>query len=475
MTIRVRGIYTTALTALFDDVVQASPPIQQRFEESFPVAPATVSITTTSDRQGVCITGQAKRVAEVGETLNNSGLDTFVWQAQLSRGAVFAGEVVETLGSGALVECGAVDGEQLDTPVAGDRCGFLPYSKTGDRIETGDTLQVQVDEPRPPWTDGRPVLDTTLRIHGELASLIRGNSTSHGQPELAEILPSDPPSGWSVTWNNTADDAGLDALDDTLDTLGARAEKLDAALSDVESPGAIAPHCYWPGEATCWVWFGRESRFSLDAVRREVVTTMPGHHRVKAGANEASAAVNFVETLCDDLGVGETPEDEAFPFAVVTNQFGPREGDSIHIEHGKPDGRLFDLGAGEVTERATSGKLTVTREMSPGGDYDALGVKRQAGDIAITKFEEGRWWYPTVYRSDSGETRGTYVNVCTPVEVFPDSVRYVDLHVDVVKHADGAVERVDDDELDEAVEAGHISTELAEKARAVADAISKSL
>ena len=54
-------------------------------------------------------------------------------------------------------------------------------------------------------------------------------------------------------------------------------------------------------------------------------------------------------------------------------------------------------------------------------------------------------------------------------------MRYVDLHVDVVKHADGTVERVDDDELDAAVEAGHVPEKLAEKARAVAGAVENAL
>jgi Ribonuclease G/E len=128
-----------------------------------------------------------------------------------------------------------------------------------------------------------------------------------------------------------------------------------------------------------------------------------------------------------------------------------------------------------VTGRESDGSVTVRRDISGGGTYDALGTERRDGDEAITKFEEGRWWYPTVYRGADGTKRGTYVNVCTPVEVFPDEVRYVDLHVDVVEGPDGAVERVDDDELDAAVSAGDVPEPLAEKARGVADALERAL
>jgi Ribonuclease G/E len=256
----------------------------------------------------------------------------------------------------------------------------------------------------------------------------------------------------------------MDALNDALARASTRAETLDEVVgTDVGEPGRLVA----PTE-TAWCWFGRESRFALDEHRRAVTTTMPGHHRIKASHESASAGVDFAEALCDPNG--------EFPFGVVTRQFGPVKGDRVRIGHGKPDGRLILLGSGEVVDYdGDEGTLSVERQMSPGGNYDALDVPRESGDIALTKFREGRWWYPTVYRDSEGERKGTYVNVCTPVECFPDTIRYVDLHVDVVKHADGRVQRVDDDELDAAVEAGEISSELAEKARDVASALERAL
>ncbi|WP_436927959.1 DUF402 domain-containing protein [Halosimplex amylolyticum] len=478
-TVRVRGIYTTALTRLFEDeglsVVQASPPIRDRFDDEFSLTPADASVSTTDDRQGVGITGDAQAVATAVAEARGVGRDAMAWRDPTPRGAVYAGEVTETLGSGAVVEL--ADGIERETapalpPVAGtDREGFLPYSKTAAHVETGDRLRVQVKEAAPPWGNGRPVLDTTVRVQGALASLARGSSPDSNGPELADLLPVDPPEGWGIDWGPAADDAGLDALGDALDALRERALALDDAFADAPAPDDAAPHCYWPGESTVWVWFGRESRFGLDERRRAVTATMGGHHRTKAATESASAAVDFVEAVCPDASGGETD----FPFDAVTRQFGPTEGDRVRIDHGKPDGRLFSLGTGEVTRRDSDGTVVVERAMSGRGTYDALGVDQQAGDVAVTKLTEGKWWYPTVYRGEDGEKRGTYVNVCTPVEVFPSAVRYVDLHVDVVKHADGRVERVDDDELDAAVEAGHVPEELAEKARSVASAVENAL
>jgi hypothetical protein len=458
MTVRVRGIYATALTALLEDVVQASPAIQERFDEEFPVVPADAIVETTRDRQGVGVHGTEPEVEGVVSQLAAVGRDAFAWPATLPQDAVYAGEIVEELDSGALVACTA----------GGDR-GFLPYSKTARHVETGDCLRVQVAEPEPPWTDRRPVLDTEIRIRGSIGELVRGGTPSGDGPELADILPADPPEGWGADWQPVADDADLGALAGALDALGDRATAFDDALPDVESPADAAPGEYWGGQATRWVWFGRESRFALDEHRRDVVATMAGHHRTKAGSSSASSAVDFVEAVCPDAGEG------AFPFGAVTGQFGPREGDRIGIGHGKPDGRCYDLGPGEVTACKSDGAVTVRRELTPGGTYDALGGEIQPGDVAITKFTEDRWWYPTVYRGEDGEKRGTYVNVCTPIEVFPQTVRYVDLEVDVVKYPDGGVERVDEDELAAAVEAGAISETLAAKARSVADAVENAL
>ena len=80
-----------------------------------------------------------------------------------------------------------------------------------------------------------------------------------------------------------------------------------------------------------------------------------------------------------------------------------------------------------------------------------------------------------MYVGEDGTRRGTYVNVCTPVEVFPDRARYVDLHVDVVKRPDGEVRRVDDEELDAAVADGEVPEPLADRAREVAASIEHAL
>ncbi|SFR37458.1 Ribonuclease G or E [Halogeometricum rufum] len=479
--VRVRGIYTTAVTRLLLDagheVVQASEPIRARFDADFGDGHHEVTVATTDDRQGVGVHGDAGDVAAVADRLRDVGVDAFAWADPAPPGAVFDARVTETKGSGAVCSLGGTDGRgpSSSRSSSGEAEGFLPFRETDDRIEAGDAVRVQVRDPEPPWSDRRASLSTDVRADGGLATLVRGrdgvtvdtrdDAAGRELVGMTDFLSVAVPDGWGIEWSHAATKADMDALETALERAAERAAAMDDALAAV---GGVEPlrELAAPGAGE-WVWFGRESRFELDEYRRQVETTMPGHHRTKAACEAASAGVDFVEAMCAPAG--------EFRFDVVTRQFGPVEGDTVAIGHGKPDGRAFSLGRGEVVEWDTDGTLSVERTLSGSGTYDALGTAREAGDTALTKFREGRWWYPTVYRSADGDLKGTYVNVCTPVECFPDEVRYVDLHVDVIKHPDGAVERVDDDELDEAVAAGTVSEELAEKARSVASSLENAL
>jgi len=484
--VRVRGIYTTALTRLLlnagHEVVDASPPIRRRFDESFATAAPDVRVSTTGDRQGVGASGDPNAVAALRELLTGVGLDALAWSDPTPPGSVLDGEVTETLGGGAVVSLrtGGDAGSEATETVE----GYLPYGSVGDRVETGDAVRVQVRKSAAPWVDRRPELSGELRAGDGLVALEPGSGTrvdvrdGEAGRELAgmvDLLGLEPPDGWRAVWKPPAVDAGTDELESGLARAVDAAEGLDGAVDAAGGAGVLDGTNRLRDEpiatpnAGVWVWFGRECRFALDDVRREATATMPGHHRVKAGAADASAGVDLAEALC-------APDpDAAFPFAVVTDAFGPAEGDALRLEHGKPDGRLITLGEGTVTAVEDDGSVTVEREMTGGGTYDGLNVSREAGDVAETKLKEGRWWYPTTYRGRDGTVRGTYVNVCTPVEVFPDAARYVDLHVDVMKHPDGIVERVDDDALRESVAAGNTPEALAEKARSVATALENAL
>ncbi|MFB6362228.1 MAG: DUF402 domain-containing protein [Halobacteriales archaeon] len=460
--VRLRGIYATALTERLREsvaIVAPSAVIADRFEADFDSGPPDVELEDAPAKRGVGLTGDPAPVETVARSLGQLSRDTFEWTDPAPLGATFEATVTETLGSGAVIDLGP-------------RAGFLPYGETDRHVTEGDELSVQVREPAPPWADRRPAVGTGLEAGAGPVTLVRGDDG----PEAAvadeeraaellrsvELLSTELPDGWCIRFEPAAADAAVQQLDAGVERAAERVMRVLEARNGGEPP-----------LETRWVWFGREARFTLDETRRAVTTTMPGHHRIKAGDSGAGSAVDLVEALWSAMGSTD-PGEVPFPFEVVADQFGPRVDDQLALSHGKPDGRRFQLGVGEVTER-DGDTVTLRREMTGGGRYDGLGVERAAGDVATTRLTEGKWWYPTVYRDAEGSVKGTYVNVCTPLELFPDAATYVDLEVDIVKHADGTVERLDDDELEEAVAAGHVSEALAEKARTVATSIEQGL
>jgi Ribonuclease G/E len=98
--------------------------------------------------------------------------------------------------------------------------------------------------------------------------------------------------------------------------------------------------------------------------------------------------------------------------------------------------------------------VELEREIKSPGLYDGLGVAKEPGDRAVTEFVPGRWWYKTRYLSPSGELKGEYYNINTPIEIYPDRIRYVDLELDLVRLPGGEMRLIDEAELDRALAKG---------------------
>jgi hypothetical protein len=265
MRARVRGIYATALTRLLVDagheVVQASPPIRRRFDESFDDADHDVAVETTDDRQGVGVVGDGEPVAAAVDQFR-VGTDTLAWSSPTPAGAVFDAHVIETRGRGAICDLGSSE-------------GFLPFDAADTHVEEGDTLRVQVRTDRPPWSKKRPELGTTIEAGRGLATLVAGDegvrvdtrddAAGRELAGMTDLLGVDVPDGWGVRWRHAATDADMDALGDALASAVDAASDLDPVRDDpVDDPGRRAAPT-----ATTWAWFGRESRFALDNHRRE--------------------------------------------------------------------------------------------------------------------------------------------------------------------------------------------------------------
>jgi protein associated with RNAse G/E len=145
---------------------------------------------------------------------------------------------------------------------------------------------------------------------------------------------------------------------------------------------------------------------------------------------------------------------------LVWDTYAP--GKEIGLVHVKLDGQILSLSEGEVLQaNFNKRRLILKRSKFKGRSaYDGLDVPKQEGDYAITEVKEGDWFYKHTYLRKNGEIIGWYYNINTPVEFYPEEIRYVDLDIDVVGRPDGKAEVKDEAILEKQFESGHLSANL---------------
>jgi protein associated with RNAse G/E len=207
----------------------------------------------------------------------------------------------------------------------------------------------------------------------------------------------------------------------------------------------------------------------LDHLREEVVTTLGDHHYYKAFGGEVGAALDMAERL---IMKGDSKKEVMAKFQSLVSQYLPYEGLSVGVDHVKLEGLTIDLGKAHIRE-LTDDLIVYEREMKSDGVYDGLNVEKEAGDKAVSEVNFSQYFIETSYYSKDGKLRGTYFNVNTPVEVYSQSIRYIDLGVDVMVWPDGRREIVDKIDLENAESRGVITHRLAEKAMQTARKLSE--
>jgi len=201
----------------------------------------------------------------------------------------------------------------------------------------------------------------------------------------------------------------------------------------------------------------------LDQLRAKVAPTITDHHRFRIiTTSEVDRAEEELLKFPDKRkAIG------AHFRGLIQDNFRP--GNIVRIEHVKPEGQVIQLIPGKIRDfEPNSTKVVIKREgLKAIGRYDGLGIIKEEGDYAITETQQGTWVVIHSYYSMTDELKGQFYNINTPCEFYPDRIRYVDLHIDVIRWPDGRVKVIDRELLDEAQKSGYISQALKEKAEQV--------
>jgi len=417
--VRVRGIYATALAAVLQArgwrVVQPPPELQALLADRF--APFDLEIKDREDRQGVIALGTADAVHALKELLFAELPDVICVPAPGELGAIYLGIVSKKRAWGYEVDLG-------------ETTGFLPQTELDCPLQKGEAVRVQIKE----FTPTQPIVTPKLSVAGRFVVL----SQEQGVGISKEITDTEErerllalgrrfcANGWGVIWRTSAYQRDIRDLQDEIKLLRQELLKLESH-PDEGIPGKLLA-----GQTTVIIEFPGGSKQSLDRWRAHLIPTEPRHHQRQV-----------------------QPRDQSEPSV----------GQRIIIEHVKVKNELSVAMAGQVL-RAAPQQITVRREIKSPGLYDGLNIPKEPGDYAVTEFRHDSWYYETRYYSRDGALKGIYININTPIEFYADRVRYVDLEIDVVQRPGEPAQIIDESDLLSI--APYVSPTALERARAVA-------
>lgn len=459
--VRIRGIYSTALTAILKEefaITQPSEPIRERFKDlEFSEESPDVDIFDKKDKQGVIARGKPEAVYKVKTILEERLPDLIYREEPVQHNGIYKGVVR------------AIDERRRIAYVDIGVLGTLPIE--GEPPELGSEIIVQVKE-----AGRRPRLTDSITIGGENVVLIPSKSVKisrrirdpRKREELLELgtrLLQKIPGEWGILFRTSSASLGQEEIEEEV-------EKLLSEANEIVSSKQAAPALLRAGELEMTFEFPGGSKRVLDEVRSKVCCTIAGHHKLKADRPEVASMVELAERLLEQNPSMEAEIVGKLKQAVASLSF--NVGDLVSIEHVRPSGRVIRLGPG-VVEDLDEGYVLLKRGLRPGGFLDGLGVRKEEGDYAITEIREGEWFIKTSYYDRRGELKGEYYNVNTPVEIYTNRVRYIDLIVDVVRKPDGSTEIIDIDKAKRARESGIISERIYQRAIEVAEEIKRRL
>jgi len=259
--------------------------------------------------------------------------------------------------------------------------------------------------------------------------------------------------------NDRQDKQGVQASG-TAEAVNAFTSILQSCLDDVIIRRGKASAALLEGTRYVDVEFPALSKKKLDEIRGSVTPTMDGHHYYKACGVNVSSALDMAEKLLEKGGPRE--EVEKLLEQTIRGEY-PIVDSLIEIEHVKLDGNVFNLGKAVIeTFDHPKSLIQFRRVFKTKGIYDGLKVEKDPGDYAVTEAKIGEWHFKTQYFSKDGQYKGMYVNLNTPIELYPHGIRYVDLEVDVCVWPNGRVKKLDEKKLKEAAAEGIITPKLVE-------------
>ena len=461
-TVKIRGVYSTALTKLLYDVgfkiVEPSLSQIERLNLKITNEKADIRIYDREDLMGVFTDGGSEALCSLRKTLHSYLYDAIVRLFPYSVGGIYKGKIEGIYPDGSLkVNIGNIYGRLRGFP------------------HTFNNLYVMVQVLDKSYLPTTPYLTDSVKLTNEYAILVKNGSIKISRKivdlkereRLLKIGKEAVTEGWGVVWRRAASGKPDEVLLEYVKRLCEEATALENKFREIDSPSLLREGFYRAS-----IEFPYESKMKLDDFRSKVTWTIKNHHLYKSWGSKYAGIVDMAERLLEKEPGSNV---ESILNQIISKDY-PIPGDAISIRHVKIDGRTFNLGLAEVESIDEDlSRLKLRRRIKGKGIYDGIETSRMPGDYSETETGFGKWMLVTSYFSNEGVYKGSYININTPVEVCPKGIRYVDLEVDICLKPDGELRVVDEELLEKAAENHLISYKLVKVAREKANTIYKNI
>ncbi|MBS7248217.1 MAG: ribonuclease E/G [Candidatus Jordarchaeales archaeon] len=452
--IRVRGIYATALSKLFLEhgfsITQSSAILAERLKIERTMNPPNVEVYDTKNRQGVIITGEREPLGKVVSVIREGLEDVIIRKAEANLNAIYVGRIIKKYDEKAIADIG---------------CLKVPVNEKAREEGEVQLLRVYEVDPRPQATGeiaiaGKYVV-LTFGGHIGISNKIRNREVRDILYHLGNKMK---PAGMGVIFRTAAGKADLSLIAKEIEELEEEMRRILDISADLDEPTLVRE-----GDETVIAEFPASIKRQLDNIRERVAPTINGHHYYKALGSDVAQIVDFAEELISRHPELREEASQLLQKMVIDNAF---KNDEVRFEHVKLNGKVILL-HGKLLQKRDHQEMIIKRSFTAGGYYDGLNIPKEAGDYGITQVKVGEWTFKTEYYSKKGELKGTFYNINTPIELYPNRIRYIDLEIDVIQFPNGTVKIIDKNALEEAFIKGYITEKLKRKAERVAELIAE--
>ncbi|MCL5016822.1 MAG: ribonuclease E/G [Candidatus Parvarchaeota archaeon] len=424
MKVKVRGVYSTAITKILVDagieITQAADAIKEVFKISSEDRPDVV-IEDIESREGVYIFGTgAKTVVDVIK----KQLEFSIFYKE-EVGKIYCGIIKNVDQKSQSIVISLPDNEE----------GTLDMKSFWGYVKQGSKLLVQAKGSY----DGKIMLSNQLRLFGDDVILIkngftkisRGIRSSEGKDKLYEIAKGLNLKDWGILWMQGAEDKDESTLKDELLKLQDEEKRISADFEKATEPSVI-----YQGLDKYFVLVSRDDKYKLDEIRSKAMPTVKGHHSLKSAGY--TILTDLAETMLDKYSEGELVS----KIGAVLSRYGPIKDKMYRLNFARLNGTSFKVD-GIIRDMQVENNEVKSITLASSGSWDEK----------IYQISADRE-YMIIKRGDSEER----MLVLKP-EIFPKFAKFITMDI-YSKRENGEVTVKNEDRLKKLADKGEISKEL---------------